>query len=58
MSKENKKKKRFETIEGQGFGPDYRVVRDNETGVLYLETISGITTLVDQNGNPLVDTNF
>ena len=62
MSKEKKKKKRFEIVENQGFEPSYEVIRDNETGVLYMMCNSsfgvGITTLVDQNGSPLVDNNF
>ena len=64
MSKENKSKgnKRFEVIENQGFVPTYEVIRDNETGVLYIAYNSnfgvGITVLVDQNGKPLVDNDF
>ncbi|WP_062532059.1 DUF6440 family protein [Jeotgalibaca dankookensis] len=64
MSKENKNKgnKRFEVIEKEGFEPSYEVVRDNKTGVLYMvyNSLSGIgmTLLVDQMGNPLIDDNF
>lgn len=62
MSKEKKKNKRFEIIENQGFEPTYEVIRDNETGVLYMAYNSGfgvgITALVDQNGKPLVDNDF
>lgn len=62
MSKEKKKKRRFEIVENQGFEPSYEVVIDNETGVLYLAYNSsfgvGITTLVDQKGSPLVDNDF
>lgn len=62
MSKEKKKNKRFEIIENQGFEPTYNVIRDNETGVLYIAYNSsfgvGITVLVDQNGKPLVDNDF
>ena len=62
MSKEKKKNKRFEIIENQGFPSTYEVIRDNETGVLYMAYNSsfgvGITVLVDQNGKPLVDNDF
>lgn len=62
MSKEKKKNKRFEIIENQGFEPTYEVIRDNETGVLYMAYNAffgvGITALVDQNGKPLVDNDF
>jgi hypothetical protein len=51
--------KRFEIIYTQGKLDFFKIVRDNETGVLYLLNLnaagSGLTVLVDQEGKPLVD---
>ncbi|MBA9028590.1 DUF6440 family protein [Peribacillus huizhouensis] len=39
-----------------------KVIRDNETGILYMFQQegygAGLTVMVDQEGNPLVDKNF
>ena len=47
-----------ESVSGTGTTNDY-VIRDNETGVLYLQTTNRHGTsavlLVDRLGNPLVD---
>lgn len=55
-------KKRFEEVYSQGQLKVHKVIRDNETGVLYLCHQAGygmgITVLVDQEGKPLVDENF
>ncbi|GMA07999.1 hypothetical protein GCM10025886_11500 [Tetragenococcus halophilus subsp. flandriensis] len=54
--------KRFEEIYTQGKLKAEKIVRDNETGVLYLVYEEGygvgITVLVDKDGKPLVDENF
>lgn len=54
--------KRFEVIYKQGKLEHFRIIRDNETGVLYLQNHVGhgvsLTVLVDQDGKPLVDQNF
>lgn len=54
--------KRFEVIEKQGKLEVFKVIRDNETGVLYMSHASGyglgMTVLVDAEGKPLVDTNY
>ena len=56
----NKKEKRFIVKEEQGiqFG-DIQIVVDTVTGVNYLMTVgsgpSGITPLLDENGNVVID---
>ena len=54
--------KRFEEIYSQGQLKVNKVIRDNETGVLYLSHQAGygvgLTVMVDQEGKPLVDKNF
>jgi hypothetical protein len=51
--------KRFEVTQSQGTLDVIRVIKDTETGVQYLQTISGggvgITLLVDAEGKPLLD---
>lgn len=53
---------RFETIYKQGKLELFKVIRDNETGVLYMLHQAGygagLTVMVDQEGKPLVDENF
>lgn len=54
--------KRFEIIDKQGKLEQFKVIRDNQTGVLHMMFLSGyaggLTVMVDQNGNPLVDEGF
>ena len=54
--------KRFEVIYTQGKLEFYKIIRDNETGVLYMLNFSGagsgLTVMVDQEGKPLVDENY
>lgn len=54
--------KRFETIYTQGKLELFKIIRDNQTGVLYMLNLtgagSGLTVMVDQEGKPLVDENF
>ena len=55
--------KRFETIYSQGKYTDFfKIIRDNQTGVLYMMNLSGagsgLTVLVDQEGKPLIDEYF
>lgn len=55
-----KKDKRFTVKEEQGFGiGELQIVVDNVTGVNYLLTVgaavSGITPLLDENGNVVID---
>ncbi|MDN4525148.1 DUF6440 family protein [Fictibacillus fluitans] len=54
--------KRFEVIEKQGKMEVYQVVRDNETGVLYVSYASGFgvgfSVMVGQDGKPLVDNDY
>ncbi|MFW5895008.1 MAG: DUF6440 family protein [Bacillota bacterium] len=56
------KDKRFEVIYSQGTFEQFKVVRDNETGVLYLQNNSGtgggLTVMVDTSGRPLVDRTY
>lgn len=51
--------KRFEIIYTQGKLEQFKVIRDNETGVLYMSNHAGagggLTVMVDQEGKPLVD---
>ena len=51
--------KRFEEVYTQGKLKVTKVIRDNETGVLYMLHQegygAGLTVMVDQEGNPLVD---
>ena len=55
-------KKRFEVIYTQGTLELFKIIRDNETGVLYMQNHTGggvgLTVMVDQKGNPLVDEGF
>ena len=54
--------KRFEDIYTQGKLKVTKVIRDNETGVLYMVHQEGygmgLTVMVDQEGKPLVDKDF
>lgn len=54
--------KRFEDIYTQGKLAVTKVIRDNETGVLYMVHQAGygmgLTVMVDQEGKPLVDKDF
>lgn len=54
--------KRFEEVYTQGKLKVMKVIRDNETGVLYMLHQqgygAGLTVMVDQKGNPLVDKDF
>ncbi|QTD41816.1 DUF6440 family protein [Sporosarcina sp. Te-1] len=54
--------KRFEIIYTQGKLEVFKVIRDNETGVLYMMNMagagSGLTVMVDQEGKPLLDENY
>ena len=43
---------RFETVESDP--PDYLIIVDKETGVLYLKRGYGLTVLLDKNGKPLL----
>ncbi|MFJ7931309.1 DUF6440 family protein [Peribacillus sp. NPDC094092] len=53
---------RFEIIYTQGKLELFKIIRDNQTGVLYMLNLSaagsGLTVMVDQEGKPLVDENF
>lgn len=53
---------RFEEVYTQGKMKVTKVIRDNETGVLYMLHQegygAGLTVMVDQEGKPLVDKNF
>lgn len=55
-------KKRFEHVYTQGKLSVKTVIRDNETGVLYMSYQEGygmgLTVLVDQDGKPLVDQDY
>jgi hypothetical protein len=52
--------KRFERIYSQGTMDIVRILVDRETGVHYLQTLSGyaggLTVLLDKNGKPVIDT--
>jgi GTP cyclohydrolase II len=54
--------KRFEEIYTQGKLKVTKMIRDNETGVLYMLHQegygTGLTVLLDQEGKPLVDKDF
>lgn len=54
--------KRFEVIEKQGKMEVFQVIRDNQTGVLYMSHSAGyglgLTAMVDQDGKPLVDEDY
>lgn len=60
----NDQGKRFEMIykEGGGFTAIRRIIRDNETGVQYLQTECGygvaVTPLLDRDGKPLTDPKY
>lgn len=51
--------KRFEEVYTQGKLNITKMIRDNETGVLYMfhysGTAAGLTVMMDQDGKPLVD---
>lgn len=53
---------RFEVIEKQGKLHQFQVIRDNQTGVLYMSQAQGyglaMTVLVDAEGKPLVDEDY
>lgn len=53
---------RFEVIEKQGKMTQFQTIRDNQTGVLYMSYAQGyglgLTVMVDQEGKPLVDTDY
>ena len=54
--------KGFEVIYTQGKLEQFKIIRDNETGVLYMQNHTGagggLTVMVDKNGNPLIDEGF
>lgn len=54
--------KRFEEVYTQGKLKVTKVLRDNETGVLYMVHQEGygmgLTVMLDHEGNPLVDQEF
>lgn len=54
--------KRFEEVYKQGKFTITKVLRDNETGVLYMVQQEGygmgLTALLDKDGLPLIDENF
>lgn len=54
--------KRFEEVYNQGKLKVTKVLRDNETGVMYLVHQEGygmgLTVLVDEDGKPLVDKKY
>lgn len=56
------KNERFTEVYTQGKLKATQVLRDNETGVLYmfhqLGYSGGLTVMVDQDGKPLVDEEF
>jgi hypothetical protein len=56
------KNKRFEEVYKQGKLTVSKVIRDNETGVMYLVHQEGygmgLTVMVDAEGKPLVDKEF
>jgi len=53
--------KRFQELYKQGKLNVTKVIRDNETGVLYMYQQegygAGLTVMVDEDGKPLVDKN-
>ncbi len=55
------KDKRFKFTQGS-FVDNVRIITDTETGVQYLFVQSGyaggLTTLVDENGKPLINSNI
>lgn len=54
--------KRFEAIYSQGKIENFKIIRDNETGVMYMfhyaGPVSGLTVMVDPDGKPLIDKDF
>lgn len=54
--------KRFEVIDKHGKLEQFKVIRDNETGVLYMSHIvgyaGGVTVMVDPQGKPLIDKEY
>lgn len=55
-------KNRFEVIEKQGKLSVFQVIRDNETGVLYMSYSAGyglgLTVMMDHEGKPMIDENW
>lgn len=53
---------RFEVVKKQGKLEVFQVIRDNETGVLYMSHSAGfglgLSVMVDPEGKPLLDKNF
>ena len=58
----NKKEKRFVEILSEGVVTTNKIIKDNDTGVLYLFHNSGyaggLTVLVDRDGKPLVGNRY
>ncbi|CAG9623028.1 DUF6440 family protein [Sutcliffiella rhizosphaerae] len=56
------KNNRFEEVYKQGKLTVSKIIRDNETGVLYLVHQEGygmgLTVMVDAEGKPIIDKNF
>lgn len=56
-----KKNKRFEIVNKENIGAfsDATILKDKETGVLYLFVLSGygggLTPLLDKDGKPIID---
>ncbi|WP_301108017.1 DUF6440 family protein [Sporosarcina sp.] len=54
--------KRFEVVEKQGKLEVFRVILDNQTGVLYMSHSAGyglgLTAMVDQEGRPMLDEEY
>lgn len=54
--------KRFEVIDKHGKLEQFSVIRDDQTGVLYLSHIvglaDGLTVMVDPQGKPLIDEEY
>lgn len=54
--------KRFEEIYTQGKMVTTKILRDNETGVLYMSHKEGygvgLTVMMNENGKPLIDKEF
>ncbi len=56
------KNKRFEEVYKEGNLSVSKIIRDNETGVLYLAHLEGygmgLTVMVDAEGKPILDKEF
>lgn len=54
--------KRFEEVYSQGKLKVMKIIRDNETGVLYMLHQqgygAGLTVMVDRDGKPLIDADY